>query len=180
MNVHDFSHFVCIKKIYISIFHDVRQRFLHFFTGCLCLTQEASLSLSGPGAGRVDFRHTVPRSDIISYCLCWFHFRLFQVIVTSFDALLNGMQMYAECFFWGHQLQVFYGGLVQRRQVVLLTSNDPAGPDALPRALADRLDGSEQLRRFTREIEAIKTVLTITESHIRIVILSYSFHIDNI
>eukprot|EP00438_Fugacium_kawagutii_P025131 Skav208285 [mRNA] locus=scaffold897:16337:17791:+ [translate_table: standard] len=32
-------------------------------------------------------------------------------------------------------------------QVVLLTSNDPAGPDALPRALADRLDGSEQLRR---------------------------------
>lgn len=31
-------------------------------------------------------------------------------------------------------------------QVILLTSNDPTGPDALPRALADRLDGSQHLR----------------------------------
>ena len=31
-------------------------------------------------------------------------------------------------------------------EVVLLTSNDPAGPNGLPRALADRLDGSVHLR----------------------------------
>ena len=30
----------------------------------------------------------------------------------------------------------------------MLTSNDPAGLGALPRALADRLDGSAQLRRM--------------------------------
>ena len=31
-------------------------------------------------------------------------------------------------------------------KVVLLTSNDPDGPESLPRALADRLDGSAHLR----------------------------------
>lgn len=48
---------------------------------------------------------------------------------------------------------MFQGCSADAAQVVLLTSNDPAGPDALPRALADRLDGSEQLRRGRREDE---------------------------
>lgn len=45
-----------------------------------------------------------------------------------------------------------YRAIQPANQVVLLTSNDPAGPDALPRALADRLDGSEHLRRRTLEL----------------------------
>eukprot|EP00913_Durusdinium_trenchii_P001827 g1693.t1 len=39
-----------------------------------------------------------------------------------------------------------------RHTVVLLTSNDPAGPNGLPRALADRLDGSVHLRPLNSSV----------------------------
>ena len=50
-------------------------------------------------------------------------------------------------------------------QVILLTSNDPTGPDALPRALADRLDGSQHLRSQKRLTTWLVTSRDNTRHH---------------